>query len=112
MVYAPSPLPWVPGSGSALGPRPPPQLVSKHKHETASAADSMRLTVYLPAAPMRPEAPSSPAVPRGDQSNERRPAPAVRRPRAVLEATEAVGPGLDCPRAAGHLALPAAVCAG
>src|ERR1700759_2090855 len=112
MVYAPSPLPWVPGSGSELRPRHPPQLVSKHKHEMASAADSMRLTVYLPAAPVRPEAPSSPAVRRAGRSNGRRPAPAVRRPRAVLEATEAVGPCLDCPRAAGHLALPVTVCAG
>src|ERR1700733_2159280 len=103
MVYAPSPLPWVPGSGSELRPRHPPQLVSKHKHETASAADSMRLTVYLPAAPVRPEAPSSPAVPRGGQSNGRRPAPAVRRPRVVLEATEAVGPGLVFPLVGGHL---------
>src|ERR1700677_4771669 len=112
MVYAPSPLPWVPGSGSELRPRHPPQLVSKHKHEMASAADTARLTVYLRGARVRPEAPSSPAAPRGGRSNGRRPAPAVRRPRAVLEATEAVGPGLDCPRAAGHPALPAAVCAG
>src|ERR1700727_1707641 len=112
MVYALSPLPWVPGSGSELRPRHPPQLVSKHKHEMASAADSMRLTVYLRGAPVRPPAPSSPAVPRGGRSNGRRPAPAVRHPRAVLESTEAAAPDLDCPRGAGHPALPAAVCTG
>src|SRR3984893_5604577 len=112
MVYAPSPLPWVPGSGSELRPRHPPQLVSKHKHEMASAADTVRLTACPSAALVRPQAPSSPAVPRGGRSNGRGPAPAVRRPRAVLEATEAVGPGLDRPRGVGHPALPAAVCAG
>src|ERR1700737_1302655 len=91
MVYAPSPLPWVPGSGSELRPRHPPQLVSKHKHEMASAADSMRLTVYLRAATVRPPAPSSPAVPRGGRSNGRRPAAGVQHRQAVLEATSAGG---------------------
>ncbi len=103
-------LPWVPGSGSELRPRHPPQLVSKHKHEMASAADTMRLTVYLPAAAARPRGPSSPAAPRGGRSNGRRPAPAVRHHRAVLAAT--TGGGCVYPRAAGRPALPAAVCAG
>src|SRR5882757_1177201 len=102
MVYAPSPLPWVPGSGSELRPRHPPQLVSKHKHEMASAADTVRLTECSSVARVRPQAPSSPAVLRGGRSNGRRPALAVRRPRVVLEATEAVGPRLYCPRGVGH----------
>src|ERR1700733_14376360 len=112
MVYAPSPLPWVPGSGSELRPRHPPQLVSKHKHETASAAAIVRLMVCRSAAPVRPQAPSGPAVLHWGRSTAPRSAQAVRRPPAVLEATEAVGPGLDCPQGAGHPALPAAVCAG
>src|SRR5271154_399598 len=107
MVYAPSPLPWVPGSGSELRPRHPPQLVSKHKNEMASTADNMRLTVYLRGAPVRPPAPSSPAVPRGGQWTG--PQSAQAEPRHL--ATLAVRPVLVRQRAA-RPALPAAVCAG
>src|ERR1700743_2002746 len=108
MVYAPSPLPWVPGSGSELRPRHPPQLVSKHKHEMASAADNMRLTVYLRGAPVRPPAPSSPAAPRGGQWTG--PQSARGDPRAP--ATLAARPVDVRLRAAGHLSRPAAVRAG
>src|ERR1700761_4657422 len=108
MVYAPSPLPWVPGSGSELSPRHPPQLVSKHKHEMASAADNMRLTEYLRGAPVRPPAPSSPAAPRGGQWTEPQSARAAPRHPATLAAT----PVAVRQRAEGHPARPAAVRAG